>query len=243
MGRSRVVEYFLLSTHSRKVEGEKSMVDISAYSSLALNAGVMIGSIIIFAGVAVGLWFAWRIHKRYSQYLCVVFEKDGAGQLVRSSDRAGIFVDSKTKNKRFFLKKANVGLEPDNVPYITSHGGGMFTPSKTVFLLRTGLKNFQFISFDVLVSKEQKSFDLHVGEEDVNWAINSYERAKTMFASSMLMQLLPWIALAFVGVVMMVIFVYFFQKLDVIKEMAVALKEAATQIAQARSGTLVVTPP
>ena len=195
------------------------MVSLAGAGSSALSIGIMIIIGLMTVSIVGGglyLYFKW---KRYKEFNCVVWERDGFGQLTQTSDKAGIFVDSKTKNKRFFLKKFNVGLSPDNVPYLPSSNG----QPKTVYLLRTGLKNFQFITPRVTA----EGITLSVGEEDVNWAINSYERAKKMFNSDKLLQYMPYIAIAFVSIIILVIFIYFFKDFAVLKDMAIAMKEAA----------------
>jgi dipeptidyl-peptidase-4 len=40
-----------------------------------------------------------------------------------SSDVGGVFVDTKTNNKRFYLKNSDVGLDPDNIPFILNGKG------------------------------------------------------------------------------------------------------------------------
>jgi len=204
-------------------------MSIETVASTAMNVGLMILTLLLFGGVSVGgviLYLKW---KKYSMYNCIIFRRDGFGQLTQYTDRAGVFVDSKTKNKRFFLKKSGVGLDPDNVPFIPAH-------TKTVYLLQTGEKNFHFINMKIDGTK----INLHVGEEDVNWAINSYERQKKMFQQSMWMQALPFVIMAFVCIVILIIFIYFFKEFDTLKDVAVAFKDAAQLLSQANSGTTVL---
>lgn len=181
-----------------------------AWATMALAIGVGLG----MTGGSVWFYFFWR---KYTEFKCIIWEKDGFGQLNERYDKAGIFVDGKTKNKRFFLKKANVGLDPDNVPYLPTRG------KKVVYLLRTGLKNFHFIRPTV----SNPNIYLSVGEEDVNWAINAYDRQKKLFDQSMFMQYLPFMMLAFVSIIILVMFIYFFKEFDTLKDVAIALKEAA----------------
>ena len=195
-------------------------------TGIVLTFGVALGIILIVAGVYFGLRY-----KRYKQFKIVFFEKDGFGHWQYRLDSAGIFVDSKTNNKRLFLEKNKVGLEPDNIPYVTDAKG-----NKTIFLLRLGLKNFRFLRLNF----NEPSPLFEVGEEDVNWAINSYERAKKRFSETMLMQILPYIALAIVSMAIMVIFIYLFKKLDVLKDMAIAFQQASTVLAQSQTGTVVL---
>jgi len=200
------------------------MVSVASVTSTALNIGIMLLGGLLFCGIVGGALWLYLKKKRYSEYKCVVWERDGFGQLNETYDKAGIFVDNKTKNKRFFLKKANVGLNADNVPYIPSK-------RKIVYLLRTGLKNFQFIKPNI----SNPSINLDVGEEDVNWAINAYDRQKKLFNQNILMQYLPFIALAFTSIIILIIFIYFFKDFSVLKDVALALKEAS----QAQQGTVI----
>jgi hypothetical protein len=206
-------------------------MDIQAASSSALYI-ILIVLIIILALSVFGFGlYQYLQHRRYKEFKCYVYEKDGLGNVQCWIDQAGIFVDPKTHNKRFFMKKANVGLETDNVPYIKMPNG-----EKQVMIARTGLKNFSFIKLNIEVNKVNVS----VGEEDVNWAINSYERAKKLFTQSLLMQLLPFIALAFVSIIILVIFIYFFKDFTVLKDVAISLKETAQALQQVQGGSAII---
>lgn len=187
--------------------------------------------VIILAIVGVGAYMHFR-RNLYNQYKCIVWERDGFGQLRMLFDDAGIFVDRKTNNKRFFMKKANVGLEPDNIPYLAGAGG-----KKYVFLTRHGLKNFRFIKPNV---DNNGLVTLKVGEEDVNWAINSYEKQKKIFQQNTLLAYLPFIALAFVSLVILVLFIYLFRNFGALTDAATALRDAAVALQQAQTGTLVL---
>lgn len=190
----------------------------------------VVGGIVIFGIVfLIGKWYMDNIH-RYKQFNCIIFQRNGFGQLEQKKDQAGIFTDGRTKNKRLFLKNSKVGLDPDNVPYISTKG------SKTIYLLQTGLKNFRFINIDI----KEPLIDMTVGEEDVNWAINAYERQKALFQDSKWMQLLPFIAIAFVSIIILTIFIYFFKNFDVLQDVALALERTAQEIAKANADTIIV---
>jgi hypothetical protein len=206
---------------------------LQGFASITSNAAVVIFSLIIL-GMIFGLIALIIIkQRRWKQFRCVIFEKDAFGQKVIDFDDAGIFVDGKTKNKRFFLKKYNVGLTPDNVPYVPAG------KTKLVFLYRSGHKNFRYINFNVT----DNGMAIKVGEEDLNWAINAYERQKKLFSSSMLLQYMPFIMLAFVSIIILIIFIYFFRHFSDLASFAEAMKEAMKYYAQANSGTTVITTP
>jgi len=190
-----------------------------------LNILIMLLSVIIGGGLVAGgfwLYFRW---KKYKEYKCVIWGKDSSENLNESYDKAGVFVDGKTQNKRLFLKKNNVGLDPDNIPYINASG------NKIVYLLQKGLKNFHYIKIKV----SDNAISLNVGEEDVNWAINAYDRQKKLFNQNLFMQYLPFILLAFVSMIILIIFIYFFKDFAVLKDVAIALKEASI----AQHGTVI----
>ncbi len=196
-----------------------------------LNSAVIgIVIILIVGAIGLGLYFWYNKLKRYKQFKCVIFRKDSFGQIQEKYDDAGIFVDSRTKNKRLFLRKSNVGLDPDNIPYIQTVKG------KTIYMFQTGLKNFRYIKVNV---KDPK-IGFVVGEEDVNWAINAYDRQKKLFQNDKWMQLLPFIALAFTSIIILTIFIYFFKNFDVLKDVANALLKVAEELVKAGADTVII---
>lgn len=199
-------------------------MDISAVSGFFLNIGIMLLSILFLGLIVGGTIYGMRQYKRWSQFTCIIWGLDGFGQIVEKKDRAGIFVDGKTKNKRFYLRKHNVGLDCNNVPYIQSGS------RKMVYLLQVGLKNFQFIK--PKITEDMIHFD--VGEEDVNWAVNSYERVKKLFNQNILLQYMPFILLAFVSIIILIMFIYFFKQFPELVKMGQHFEEAAKALAQSR---------
>lgn len=193
-------------------------------------AVLLIGVIFVAGFFALATWLYLR-WKQYQQFEIEIWQQDGLGKFNVKYDKGGIFVDPKTKNKRLFIKKHKVGLDPDNVPYMPSPSG-----KKKVLLLQTGLKNFRYIK--PTISGQGLGFE--VGEEDVNWAINAYERQKKTFGQSMIMQLLPFLIIAFVSIIILILFINLFKVAPDLKDAAVALKEAAQSLAQAKSGTVYV---
>lgn len=205
-------------------------IDLAGVGSSVANVAIILFSIVFIGGICVVATLMYLKWKKYNEYKCTIWEVDKYGQKNESHDSAGIFIDPKTKYKRFFMKKAGVGLNPDKVPYVPSGA------SKVVYLLKEGLKNFKFIHPNIT----NPNITLSVGEEDVNWAINDYERQKRLFDSNKLLQFMPYIAIAFVSIIILIIFIYFFKDFAVLKEVAVALKEGAQAMAQASSGTTVI---
>lgn len=195
------------------------------------SIAVLLIVLLFVAAAAIGIIVLIGKWRRYQQFVCEIWQKDGFGQFKVKYDKAGIFVDDKTKNKRLFLKRANVGLEPDNIPYLTTDQG-----KRKILLLQTGLKNFRYIRPTI----KDDLFYFTVGEEDVNWAINSYERQKKLFAQSWIAQYLPFIMLAFVCIIILILFIQLFNKFPVMLEMIKEMKEVAQALAAAKSGTTVI---
>lgn len=206
------------------------MVDLAGLGNNVLTFAILTISILIFGGIAIGAYYLYSKWKKYQQFTCVIWERDGFGQMTETYDQAGVFVDLKTKAKRLYLKKNKVSLNPDDIPYLPGKG------KKVIYLLRTGLKNFYYIKPNI----QTDDINFSVGEEDVNWAINDFERQKKMFDQNALLQYLPFIALAFVSIIIVVIFIYFFKDFAVLRDVAQGLKEAAQALAQAQTGTVVI---
>lgn len=207
------------------------MALLETITASGIGVAVMIVVVLLVGGAAIGITWLVMQQRRYKQFRCEIWQQEGSGNFVIKHDDAGIFVDSKTKNKRLFLKKHNVGLDPDNVPYYVDTKG-----KKKVYLLQTGLKNFKYMRFHI----DDGLIKFTVGEEDVNWAINSYERQKKLFAQSWLAQYMPFIMLAFVSIVILVLFIHLFRQIPIIKDLVVEMKEIAKLLVQARSGTTVI---
>ena len=207
-------------------------LDISALAGPAaavLNIIIWVIGIVLLAGAGFLAFRLYSSQKKYKQFQCIIWRKDGFGQLAQVTDQAGIFVDKLTKNKRLFLKRSGVGLSPDNIPYLPSGS------KKIIYLYQTGLKNFQFIKPNI-----STSISLSMTEEDVNWGLNSYERAKKQFSHNVLLQYMPYIALAIASMVILIIFIYFFKQFGILKEVAVAFRDAAQSFAMAKSGTVIL---
>lgn len=203
-------------------------MDVSSMVGTGLTVLIMVISLLFVGGLAIGGTWIYLGYRKFTQFQCMIFMP--ANKSI-SYDTAGIFVDSKTKNKRFFMRKNNVGLDPDNVPYLFGQSG-----KKIVFLVQDGLKNFRFVKLNF----EGHKAEVSVGEEDVNWAINAYEKQKKLFQNTLLAQLLPLLIIIIPSLVILIIFIYFFKDFAVLRDIAITLKEAAVAVAQAKAGTLVM---
>lgn len=206
------------------------MVSVAGVTDVVLKGAIILVSLLLAAGIAGFVTWLILQQKKYKQYKCVIWGMDGFGQVFEEYDNAGIYVDPKTNNKRLFLKKNRVGLNADKIPFIQSG------KSKIVYLHKFGLKNFRFLKPRLNDDK----MEIDVGEEDVNWALNSYERGKKIFSQDRLLQFMPYIAIAFVSIVILIIFIYLFRKLDTLKEVAQALTEMVKHAKQMTAGTVVL---
>lgn len=202
-----------------------ALADIGA---AATNIAVIVALIIFTVAFCIGIFFVLKQKRKYSEFKCIVWERGLNGGIIESIDQAGIFVDSKTKNKRFFMKKARVGLNPDEIPFVQSG------KEKIVYLLRVGLKNFYFIKPNVSAS----NVGFSVGEEDVNWSVNAYEAQKKRFSNSLLMQILPFAGLIFVCIIILILFIYLFKKFDALREMMSMMVEISKNLVQAKTGII-----
>lgn len=203
---------------------------LETITNTIMNIGLIILSVILMLGIGTGIFLFWRRQRRYKEFTCIIWERDGFGQLKETIDLAGIFVDPKTKNKRLFLKRNNIGLNPDGIPYIQRG------KSKMVYLYKTGLKNFFYLNIDVGTN----DLKIKVGEENVNWAINAYERAKKMFSTSTLLQMMPYIMLAFVSMIILILFIFLFRQFGDLASFMEAAEKFISTANAAQGGTAVI---
>ena len=204
---------------------------LSGMGQNVINLVIVIVGIIILTAVIVVVLLGVLNARKYKQFKIMIWEKDGFGHTMQRFDEGGVFTDGKTGNKRLFLKHAKVGLDPDNIPYLPTIQG-----EKWVYLLRTGLKNFKYISPQL----DDNFINFIVGEEDVNWAVNIYEAQKKRFQSNWLQQYLPFIIIGFTSIIVLIMFIWLVNKLAMIKDIADAMREVATLLVQARSGTTII---
>lgn len=192
-------------------------MDLQSLGGDALQIVIMIIALIVICALMIGAAMLYLWWKKFTQFRCVIWERDGFGQLYESYDTAGIFVDKKTNNKLLFLRRNKVGLDPNNIPYVPRKSG------KVIYLLKRGLKNFSFIKPNIGFEK----IELRMTEEDVNWGINAYERQKKLLHQNALLLYMPYIMIAFVTIIILVIFIYFFKGFADLKGFGEAMYETA----------------
>lgn len=214
------------------------MVDVQNILSGVLGFGGVVVVLILFVGLCVVGWFFFRNWLKYQQFNVIIFKIDALGNRDAFTDQGGIFL--KSGQKRFWLKKCKSDITPDTIKYVKING------KNTVILWQFSDNDFRVVDFSA--SNPTIGISATVGEEDVNWALNAYERGKKMFAwQGMLKEYMPWIALFFVGIIFVIIFIQFFKKLDllpqmvnVMKENVNTLKEVTQMLKEIKSGTTVI---
>jgi len=197
-------------------------INMGAWTGGALKWTVVIIVGVLWLGLMAGLIYYFRNYKQYKQYRVIIYEKDALGKTTMDYDDAGVFTSWKSGLKLLWLKKYNVGLNPDQIPYSVDGKG-----NKIVQLLRKGLKDYSYIRPII----HNPSVQFAVGESDLNWYIAEREAYKRRFGQNTLMQILPYVALILVTMVILIMIIQVLKHFDVIRDAAVALKEAANILA------------
>ena len=183
-----------------------------------MTVGIVLVVIILVLVVGIGLFFLFKRWRNYSDFVVRIWEVLESGGIREAYDKAGIFLNTKTGNKLFYLKRLKVGLNPDKLMYLNDSKG-----KRIVYLLRYGFKNFVFINPFV---KDVGDVRFKVGEEDVNWAVNSYEASKKRFSQSLLFQMLPFMVLALVCIIILILMVTLFKNFSVFSSVAESFNQA-----------------
>lgn len=203
-------------------------VDLSAVAGMAINLGKILLLIIIAGAIVGGTLFIFIRYKRYNQYVCRIWEKDGLGQWELTNDKAGVFV--KDNKKRLWLKKARLDMNPNEIPFVRQ--GKL----KVIYMIRTGSKNYRFIKSRIT----DAGIVNIVGEEDVNWAITDFDRQHKQFGMSLWQQIMPFMIIAIPSICILIIFVFFFKNFGELQELGRILTEFAKEVAKAKAGTVVI---
>jgi hypothetical protein len=208
------------------------ILNFQSVSTGALNISLWIIGILFFIGVMIGIYFLLIYFKKYSQFKVVIWDNDGFGKVREKYDSAGIFVDKKTNTKRLWLRKAKIGLDCEYIPDIPCEKSTIFGFGKsivnTVYLIKIGEKNYRFVQPEF----KAQNFGIKVSDEDVNWAINDYEKAKAIYNKEGLMKYLPAIVFVVVIVVIMIILISFFKEMGTMKDVASSFKTTAEIMAK-----------
>ena len=196
--------------------------DMTNLNSILPSIGDSIVNGLYIGGAFLGVYLAFffiRRTKKYN-YTVRIFNKDATGNIVQlPDDKGGIFLDRKTQYRLFMLKRNKFGLDPDEIPYILTSRG-----SKLVYLIQTGLKNFQFMR---PVISDNPGLVFNVQDEDIAWGLNAYERQKKIFQNDFMTKIMPFIGMAFVFLVIVMSLWFIFKNFGVITETANAFNQAA----------------
>jgi len=201
---------------------------VGLISNLVIWGAVMLGLLIVGY---IGFVYLQR-SRMYNYVVHIYYQEKGSRMPIFRTDRGGIFTNAKTGMKRFYLMKNNVGLKPDNIPFIFNGKG-----SKIVTLYQSGIKNFSFVNAHI---SPNPGFKMSVGEEDVNWAISAYASWKNRFQMKTFMEqyghMILW-ALTIVGT----LFIFWFvsEKFDVIGQAAGALEAASENLKNIQYGQVI----
>jgi hypothetical protein len=211
--------------------------DIGGTVSSILSVVWMIIELILIFGITGGIiWYVLRAKRYNTQTVTIVTDPETGTIRGIELGKGGAYVDSKTKNKRFFIKGTNVGLDPDKTPELPVLNAGSFTPKRAVLLVRSGFKSFRYLRPYITPDKQ---FDFSVGEEDVNWGINAYEKQKALYGTSFWDKLLPYIPLIIVGVIQLIVVIYFFKQLPQMKDILLTMKDLVVEMGKAKMGTVI----
>jgi len=176
-----------------------------------------------FGLLSYGIAFWFNKKKRY-EWIVRIFNKDATGQVIQQpDDKGGIFLDKKTQYRLFMLRKNKFALDPDDIPYILTSKG-----KKIVYLLQTGLKNFQYMKPEI---SNNPGLVFNVQDEDVAWAINAWERYKNPYKNKFMEQIMPFLGMAFVFLIVVAALYFMIVKAGFNAELLTQLSESAKDIA------------
>lgn len=198
---------------------------------------IIFGVVLLFFVVALAVvsFFAWRWYEKKSLYnlkIHIYYQEKGTRAPRFKEDRGGVFTNKRTNIKRLYLYKARVGLNPDTIPTIFSDGG-----KKIITLWQTSIKGYRYVTPAVY---DNPGLAFHVGEEDVNWALVTFNEWVNRFKVSSFIEryghMILW-AVTIMGTLFLVFFVM--QKFDVLSSVATNLNAAAEALRDTSLGTVV----
>lgn len=214
--------------------------DLGSIATDTLNTGSTGIILIICVLGAVAVFMMIKRAMKYDTPVEII-EIDESG-IVYTKDVGGIFF---IKQQRcFWLRKHEVGMNPDTVPYVRTLGNNsrlkFWMKPKKVFIFQTGFKEFAYINPIV----NDNRMELRIGDADVSWAINTFEIAKKMQIKEWYTDVLPYIPLIIVGVIMLIIVIYMFKSFPQFKEIISAVGDTATKLGDAaekcNAGSIIV---
>ena len=198
------------------------MADISASSLIpkVSMAGVLnwvfIGLMIVLA--IFGVWFVWwytNKKKKYGQYRIEILDKDSNGNVYKTYDNAGVFLNKQTDMRLLWIEKAKIGMNPNNIPYIStiSKKGKII---KTVTLRKIGVNNYVYVTM-VLGEKVLMT----MGEEDINNSASEMRKVRQLTnKENWMTKLAPYILFILTILAVMIVLISLFNKFEVLKQVS-----------------------
>ena len=214
------------------------MLDLTPIKSMGAGLGTtFIWGMVIFivCMIVTGIVIKLR-RKLIFNWVVRIWEHDGTGKLIElPEEKGGIVLDKRTSYRLFLIDRYKYGLKPDNIPYIQNSKG-----KKVVFLLRKGLKNFQYLN-PTICDNPGITFD--VQDEDVACAINAFTLYKNPVGQDRLQMILPYVGLLVIIFALFGAAYFFFVKAgfnaDLLRELSNAAKDISKNMAAAGTGTIV----
>lgn len=211
--------------------------DLSGYALKAWGFLAILILIVFLALVTLAILY-YFIRARKFEYIVRVKKEEpiGSGNIFEIGvDKGGIFMDKKTKNRIFVLKKFKVGMMPDNIPYYINSKG-----KKIVEVLQLGLKSFRYLDKPKIVANSQTALYYNVQDQDLAFAINTIENVKQYKKQTWLQQLAPFIGMAFVFLLIVVSLYFIFKNISVLKDVAESFNQAAQTFRETQLGAVAI---
>jgi hypothetical protein len=183
-------------------------------------------------------FITWYIvkKKKYNEFLVEILDKDSNGNVYKTYDRAGVFLDKKTGYRLLFLEKAKIGLNPNKIPYI-SHKTKKGKLVKTVYLRRIGVNNYVFIDL-----KLGETIKFTIGEEDLNNAAQEMNKIRRTYdKKSWLDKLLAPMIFIVTIMIVMIIIISLFNKFGILETVSTNMLEVTEAQAEITALLLEIT--
>lgn len=205
---------------------------MAAFEVIQDKAFAMFG---VFAWIILGIFalmiiiFVFNIFKKRKTFSyevrIKVNEPKGSNELSEvDNDLGGIFLDRKTGNRLFVLKKNRVGLTPDNIPYYRGAKG-----QKIVEVIQLGLKSFRYLGKPESVSSKSV-MEYNIQDQDIAFALNEIEKAKMYEKKTTFDKIKDIIPIVMVFFLAIAVIYFFLNKFEVLKGVADALNQAAASL-------------
>lgn len=207
------------------------MVDVAGTLGAVGDIGFRV--VIVLAFGMGGLILAYFVNNYLKYNIPVrIFSFDAFGRPIQENTKGGIFVNTKTKHKRFWLKKYKaMNLDPDKIKPVPTGKG------KVVYLVRYSEKDWRYLNMNL---SPNPGFSIDIGEQEVNWWLSEKARWEKIIFPDKLLAWLPWIGLFFIGIIFIIVVVTIFNKFEVFEAISTNIASAAESMAQAQSGQVIV---